>query len=202
MTVAAPRSNPTIQGLLAGRPQEGDLANPEGRGEVASMDGDMIRLGLRVSKDGVIQAGRYRTMGSELLIPVMETILSSVIGMRLDASAQITWTYVADRLSDDAAPFPPEEVHRIPLGIDALTTAVRDFLDKAGRPPEIDLLLCRCLGVTEGAVRRAIEAGALRTIEEVGDACDAGLGCSSCHPDIQQMLDLYWAKREAKETAA
>lgn len=193
--------NPTIRGLLAAREHEGDLANPEGVGEVASMDGDMIRLYLRISKEGRIQTGRYRTMGSELLVPILETILAAVRGMSLDGAAQITWTYVADVLGDDAAPFPQQDVHRIPLGIDALTAAVRDFLDKSGRPPEIDLILCRCLGVTEGRVRRAIEEGELRTVEEVGEACDAGLGCSSCHPDIRRMLDLYWEARAAREAA-
>jgi len=191
-----PDRNPTIRALLDERPNEGELANPEGTGEVASLDGgDMIRLQLRISRDGgEIQTARYRTMGNELLPAVMETIIDGVAGMRLDAASTITWTYVADMLGDEHGPFPPDEVQLIPLGLDALRFAIRDFLDTEGRPKELDVILCRCLGVAEGTVMQAIEEQGLRTLEEVAEATDAGLGCNSCHAEIQRMLDKHWAK--------
>jgi bacterioferritin-associated ferredoxin len=48
-------------------------------------------------------------------------------------------------------------------------------------------LLCHCLVVEEGEVRKAIRAGA-RTIEEVGDRCEAGTGCGSCRAGITVLL--------------
>lgn len=48
-------------------------------------------------------------------------------------------------------------------------------------------LLCHCLVVEEGEVRKAIRAGA-RTVDEVGEACEAGTGCGSCRGPIGVLL--------------
>ena len=48
-------------------------------------------------------------------------------------------------------------------------------------------LLCHCLVVEEGEVRKAIRAGA-RTVDEVGDRCEAGTGCGSCRAGITVLL--------------
>jgi bacterioferritin-associated ferredoxin len=48
-------------------------------------------------------------------------------------------------------------------------------------------LLCHCLVVEEGEVRKAIRAGA-RTIEAVGECCEAGTGCGSCRAGITVLL--------------
>ncbi|HET6583317.1 MAG TPA: (2Fe-2S)-binding protein [Nannocystaceae bacterium] len=48
-------------------------------------------------------------------------------------------------------------------------------------------LLCHCLVVEEGEVRKAIRAGA-RTVEAVGERCEAGTGCGSCRAGITVLL--------------
>jgi bacterioferritin-associated ferredoxin len=48
-------------------------------------------------------------------------------------------------------------------------------------------LLCHCLVVEEGEVRKAIRAGA-RTLEAVGERCEAGTGCGSCRAGIAVVL--------------
>lgn len=48
-------------------------------------------------------------------------------------------------------------------------------------------LLCHCLVVEEGEVRKAIRAGA-RTIDAVGERCEAGTGCGSCRAGITVLL--------------
>jgi bacterioferritin-associated ferredoxin len=55
-------------------------------------------------------------------------------------------------------------------------------------------MVCLCKAVSERAVRRAIEHGAA-TIEEVGELCDAGTCCQSCHPTIESMLEAVPATR-------
>lgn len=54
-------------------------------------------------------------------------------------------------------------------------------------------LLCRCLKVPQTAVREAIASKALRTIDEVTEATDAGGACTCCHRNIAKMLDEHWA---------
>lgn len=51
----------------------------------------------------------------------------------------------------------------------------------------MDRTLCHCLLVSEGEVLRAIAAGA-RTVDEVGDRCEAGTGCGSCRGGIGILL--------------
>ncbi len=54
--------------------------------------------------------------------------------------------------------------------------------------------LCRCLKVPQGMVTEAIAQRALRTIDEVTEATEAGGACMCCHRKIAQLLDEHWAK--------
>jgi Bacterioferritin-associated ferredoxin len=57
--------------------------------------------------------------------------------------------------------------------------------------------VCICMAVTDEEVRSCIAAGA-STIEEVGEACEAGTGCGSCHDHIDVFLE---AARQPSELA-
>jgi len=48
-------------------------------------------------------------------------------------------------------------------------------------------LVCLCEGVSERKVRRAVEHGA-SSIEMIGEACQAGTTCMSCHPTLEDVL--------------
>lgn len=56
-------------------------------------------------------------------------------------------------------------------------------------------VLCQCLNVTEGEIKRAIRAGAT-TVDAVGEQCEAGTGCGSCRGGIEVLL------REAAQARA
>ncbi|WP_232664438.1 (2Fe-2S)-binding protein [Pseudonocardia sp. TRM90224] len=49
------------------------------------------------------------------------------------------------------------------------------------------MYVCICAAVTDTEIRSCIARGA-RTVEEVGDACEAGTGCGSCHDHIDVFL--------------
>ena len=49
------------------------------------------------------------------------------------------------------------------------------------------MYVCICYAVPDSEVRACIARGA-RTVEEVGEACDAGTGCGSCHDHIDGFL--------------
>ena len=57
-----------------------------------------------------------------------------------------------------------------------------------------DRLVCKCLIVGEREIRSAISAGA-RTVADVGQRCEAGTGCTACHPAITALLDAAQATR-------
>lgn len=50
-------------------------------------------------------------------------------------------------------------------------------------------VICNCMGVTRGEIIKAIKDKKLTTVEEVGEATEAGTGCGGCQPDIQSILD-------------
>ncbi len=54
--------------------------------------------------------------------------------------------------------------------------------------PVADLLLCQCNAIYEREVLVCIRRGA-RTVDEVGDECDAGTGCGSCRGAIKTMIE-------------
>lgn len=62
----------------------------------------------------------------------------------------------------------------------------------------MDRVLCHCMSVSEGEVRRAIHGGA-RTVAEVGLRCEAGTGCGSCRGGIEVMLAEAAARRARGE---
>jgi NifU-like protein len=61
-----------------------------------------------------------------------------------------------------------------------------------------EALICTCFGVSERSIERVIHTRSLRTIEQVTGACNAGGGCGSCHPLIEDILEDYWRTESAK----
>jgi NAD(P)H-nitrite reductase large subunit len=50
-------------------------------------------------------------------------------------------------------------------------------------------IICHCMGVSRGTIEDAIKADGLKTVDEVGNATDAGTGCGGCQDTIQEILD-------------
>ncbi|MEM6293434.1 MAG: (2Fe-2S)-binding protein [Myxococcota bacterium] len=58
-------------------------------------------------------------------------------------------------------------------------------------------ILCQCLNVSEGEIKRAIRAGA-DTVEAVSERCEAGSGCGSCRGGIEVLLEEAKRRRTRK----
>ena len=54
--------------------------------------------------------------------------------------------------------------------------------------------LCQCMLVSEQEVLSTIRAGA-RTVDEVGERCDAGTGCGSCRGGIEILIQQEVRRR-------
>jgi NifU-like protein len=94
---------------------------------------------------------------------------------------------------------PPEKLQCVALCSDALVAALANY-HNATRVEWIgeEALICTCFGVSEKSIERAIRTESLRTIEQVTRACNAGGGCHSCHPLIEDILEDYWRTDGAK----
>lgn len=52
-----------------------------------------------------------------------------------------------------------------------------------------DELICDCMDVYKSKIVEAIKSKGLKTIDEVGEETEAGIGCGGCHDAIQEILD-------------
>ncbi|MCI5741739.1 MAG: (2Fe-2S)-binding protein [Lachnospiraceae bacterium] len=58
---------------------------------------------------------------------------------------------------------------------------------------DYDKIVCNCMGVTNGMIKEAVDAGA-KTVAEVQDATGAGTVCGACLEDIQHLVDEFAEK--------
>lgn len=50
-------------------------------------------------------------------------------------------------------------------------------------------IICHCMEISRGKIMDAIESNQLKTVEEVGEATEAGTYCGSCQDDIEEILN-------------
>lgn len=61
-------------------------------------------------------------------------------------------------------------------------------------------LVCHCLAVTEAEIAQAIRSGA-DSVESVGQYCEAGTACQSCHGPIRTLLRIEASRALAQSRA-
>jgi len=89
--------------------------------------GDVMKLQIRVNKDGVIEDARFKTYGCGSAIASSSLVTEWVKGKRLDDAAGIKNTQIAEELS-----LPPVKIHCSILAEDAIKAAVEDYKKKHG----------------------------------------------------------------------
>ena len=89
--------------------------------------GDVMKLQIKVSKDGIIEDARFKTYGCGSAIASSSLVTEWVKGKRLDEAAGIKNTQIAEELS-----LPPVKIHCSILAEDAIKAAVDDYRAKHG----------------------------------------------------------------------
>lgn len=54
---------------------------------------------------------------------------------------------------------------------------------------DMDQIICNCFQVTKREIIEAIKEKKLTTVDQVGEATNAGTGCGGCQDTIQEILD-------------
>lgn len=49
--------------------------------------------------------------------------------------------------------------------------------------------VCYCYDVPDTVIRKTIKEHSCTEVDEVTELCNAGGGCTSCHPDIEELID-------------
>ena len=88
--------------------------------------GDVMRLQIKVSPEGVIEEARFKTYGCGSAIASSSLLTEWVKGKTLEEAQQIKNTDIAEELA-----LPPVKVHCSVLAEDAIKAAIEDFQDKS-----------------------------------------------------------------------
>jgi|ERR1035437_4895817 nitrogen fixation NifU-like protein len=89
--------------------------------------GDVMKLQIRVGKDGVIQDARFKTYGCGSAIASSSLATEWVKGKTLDQAMGIKNTQIAEELA-----LPPVKIHCSILAEDAIKAAIADYRTKHG----------------------------------------------------------------------
>jgi nitrogen fixation NifU-like protein len=89
--------------------------------------GDVMRLQIKVTDDGIIEDAVFKTYGCGSAIASSSLVTEWMKGKTLDEARQIKNMDIAEELA-----LPPVKVHCSVLAEDAISAAVEDYMKKKG----------------------------------------------------------------------
>ena len=89
--------------------------------------GDVMKLQLKITDDGVIEDARFKTFGCGSAIASSSYVTELVKGKSLDDALQIKNTQIVEELS-----LPPVKIHCSVLAEDAIKAAISDWKKRKG----------------------------------------------------------------------
>ena len=105
----------------------GEVEDASGVGEVGNPTcGDIMRISIKVSDDGIIEDVKFKTFGCGAAIATSSMVTELVKGKSLDEALEITNKAVAEALGG----LPPAKMHCSNLAADALHKAIEDYKNK------------------------------------------------------------------------
>lgn len=107
-------------------------SNDVGTGLVgAPACGDVMKLQIKVSAEGIIEDAKFKTFGCGSAIASSSLVTEWVKGKTLDEAAAIKNTDIAHELA-----LPPVKIHCSVLAEDAIKAAIADYKKKSGAVDE------------------------------------------------------------------
>src|SRR5512134_2278455 len=92
--------------------------------------GDVMKLQIKVGRDGIIEDAKFKTFGCGSAIASSSLATEWIKGKSLDQAETIKNTDIARQLS-----LPPVKIHCSVLAEDAIKAAIRDYREKNGQAP-------------------------------------------------------------------
>jgi len=109
----------------------------EGEGSVgtglvgAPACGDVMKLQIKVSAEGIIEDAKFKTFGCGSAIASSSLVTEWVKGKTIDEAGEIKNTDIAEELA-----LPPVKIHCSVLAEDAIKAAIEDYKGKSGAADE------------------------------------------------------------------
>lgn len=176
----------------------GDVAEADASAETGSfVCGAVMRLSLKLDTETqVISDARFKAAGCGYLV-ACASVLTEIIRGLTTAEAANASGLLQENLSEYFGTPPREKEHCVLLCAEALREAVARYSQRVRDEwTGEEALICTCFGVSEKRIEQLIADRSLHTVREVTTACNAGGGCQSCRPLIEEILEEHWRESE------
>ncbi len=187
-----------INALFSAPKHTGKAAKTNAVGTGASfVCGSFVRFFLEIDlPTKEIREARYKTNGCGFAIASAEVLAKKIVGRKLTELHGLNHAEFLGEIELELGEFSADRRHCAEICFDALQTAFTDF-----RALQIEefagekALICTCFGISEDTIQSIINENQAETVEEIGDACNAGMGCGSCRFLIQELIDIHELER-------
>jgi NifU-like protein len=176
----------------------GEIEDPDGVGEVGSLAcGDALRLTFKLDEKKKIKDIKFKTFGCASAIASSSALTEILKGKSLDEALQVTNRDIADYLGG----LPEEKMHCSVMGREALEAAIANYRGQKVTKEDFEVV-CKCFGVTDREIERAIRENNLKSVEQVTYYTKAGGGCARCHPKIEAIIEKVKGQMEKEAPPA
>jgi NifU-like protein len=170
----------------------GEIENADGAGEVGSLAcGDALRLTFKLDKNKRIEEAKFKTFGCASAIASSSALTEIIKGMTLEEALKVTNQDIANYLGG----LPEEKMHCSVMGREALESAIANYRGQKVVKEDFEIV-CKCFGVTDREIIKAIRENDLKTVEQVTYYTKAGGGCGQCHPKIEALIETVRKEME------
>jgi NifU-like protein len=173
----------------------GEVEGADAIGDTGSLTcGAVLRLSLKIEAESrKVTEAKFKATGCGFLIASATTLAEMVNNLTVGETGQLCEKGLVERaIVEHLCEVPPERMTCVALCREALAKAISHYRatvleEWTGE----EALICTCFGISEKTIENEIRAGSLETVRQVTKACNAGGGCRSCHPLIEDILEDY-----------
>ncbi len=151
--------------------------------------GVLLEFYLDIDGDSkTIRKAKFKTNGCGYVIAISDFLAERVVGKKLPELQGLE--LFEKEITKEFGEVPPARHHCVNLCFDALHKTLAEYrVQKVTEWTGEKALICTCFGVEEETIENMIRSGDIKSVEQVGESCNAGTGCGSCQFLIQEILD-------------
>src|SRR4030042_3559131 len=141
----------------------GEIENPDGVAEVGSIAcGDALKLTFKLDENKKIVDAKFKTFGCASAIASASAMTEIIKGMTIEEAMKVTNQDIADYLGG----LPEEKMHCSVMGREALESAIANYRGEKVVKEDFEIV-CKCFGVTDREIIKAIRENDLKPVEQV-----------------------------------